>query len=364
MEAAAEDRERAAPHEDAVTGEGDEFFPVPLAIMRPGTLAPVNLYIGVGHQTKPNLYKSVQTPLTDDTRERLLERDVRNLLVRKEDEDVYYQYVEEHISDIIKDDLLPSGQASKIIYVSSSRVMADVLGNPRSGRSMQRVQNMVEGTVLAIMKTPDALWQMTAIASHDYYTYTHCVNVGMFLVALCRNVLHISDVKQLERIGLGAMLHDVGKSEIPDEILNKPGRLTPEEFELIQTHPQLGVEIVSGTISLPPEAGRIILSHHERWNGTGYPDGIKGESISKVVRLSTICDVYDALTTRRSYADARDAFHALSLMLNEMRGHFDESLLHAFITFLGPRTADGQVGEGTGALLAGPPEPKGVQGAG
>jgi len=216
-----------------------------------------------------------------------------------------------------------------------------VLSDPRSGHNMQRAHTMVEAMVRSIIKNPDALWQMTSIASHDYYTYTHCVNVCMFLVSACQSVLEIRDGRALQRIGLGGLLHDVGKSQIPAEILNKPGKLTDEEFAAVKKHPQLGVDLARQHSKLPMAAGRIILGHHERFSGGGYPDGLRGEAISEIVRISTIVDVYDALTTKRSYGDARSAFEALKLMLQQMAAHFDGRLLRAFVLFLGPRQANG-----------------------
>jgi putative nucleotidyltransferase with HDIG domain len=314
-----------------------ELFPIPLAIMQPGTVAPVNIYIQVGDPPTFSLYKTAQTPLSEEVRDRLLQRDVSQLYVRREDEDEYLNYVEQNIDAIIRDDLLPPDKACQIVYRGSSRVMVDVFDNPRSGRNLRRVQTMVEATVLSIMKHDEALWQMTSMASHDYYTYTHCVNVGVFLVAASKDLLGIDEEPSLQRIGLGGMLHDIGKSQIPEEILNKPGKLDDDEFEKIKEHPVIGLELVNKLRKLPGVAGAIVRGHHEHFDGTGYPDGLAGDRINRVVRLSTIIDVYDALTTRRAYADARKPFEALELMLTQMPEQFDKPLLKAFVKFLGPR---------------------------
>jgi HD-GYP domain-containing protein (c-di-GMP phosphodiesterase class II) len=219
--------------------------------------------------------------------------------------------------------------------------MVDVFADPRSGKNLRRAQGLVEATVMSIMKRPDSLWQMTSVASHDYYTYTHCVNVCMFLVGASRELLGVEGESQLRRIGLGGIFHDVGKSQVPEHILNKPGKLTPEEFEEIKRHPALGVELIAEQRSLSAVASAIVRSHHERYEGGGYPDGVPAEGLREVVRLSTIIDVYDALTTERCYARARSPFAALQLMLNDMDGHFDPDLLRRFVAFLGPSQAKG-----------------------
>ncbi|MFO8006606.1 MAG: HD domain-containing protein [Candidatus Brocadiia bacterium] len=331
----------AAPSDQPETPQDtrQSHFPIPLAIMQPGTVAPVNIYIRTGDAH--NLYKTANTPLRDDIRERLLQRGVRQLYLRRQDKDAYFDYVERHITDIIRDELLPPQEAARVVYQSSSRVMVDVFADPRSGKNLRRAQGLVEATVMSIMKRPDSLWQMTSVASHDYYTYTHCVNVCMFLVGASRELLGVEGEPQLRRIGLGGIFHDVGKSQVPEHILNKPGKLTPEEFEEIKRHPALGVELIAEQRSLSVVASAIVRSHHERYEGGGYPDGVPAEGLRDVVRLSTIIDVYDALTTERCYARARSPFAALQLMLNDMDGHFDPDLLRRFVAFLGPSQAEG-----------------------
>jgi len=316
----------------------DGVFPVPLAAMQPGTLAPVNLYIRSLHPFEHYvLYKAAQTPLREEIRDRLLEHAVQTLYLRTEDEGAYYDYVEQNIGAIVRDDLLPTEKASEIIYKSSSRVMEQVFEAPRSGKSVKRARAMVEATVLSVMKNPDAAWHMLDMASHDYYTFTHCVNVAVFLVAAGRDVLGITDARSLERIGLGGIFHDIGKSQIPEGILNKPGRLSNEEFDTIKKHPLLGADIVSGDRRVSPTAAQIVRGHHEHWDGSGYPDGLADRSIGKVIRLSTIVDVYDAMTTNRPYADARDPYQALRVMVNEMASELDVPMLRSFVKFLGPR---------------------------
>lgn len=314
-----------------------DLFPVPLAVMQPGTAAPVDLYLLSQHPRRVTLYKKAGAPLREEIRERLMANRVARLHLHKKDEKAYHEYVEQNIDAIIRDDLLPPQEASHLVYESSSRVMADTFANPRSGRNVKRARTMVGATVRSVLKDPDALWHMTGIASHDYYTYTHCVHVCVFLVAGARDLLGITDRAMLERIGLGGMLHDIGKSQVPEEVLNKPGRLTPEEFEEVKKHPLAGVDIVREARRVPAEALRVIRSHHEHFDGSGYPRGLAGEGIDIVSRLATIVDVYDALTTKRAYAAARSTYDALDLMLNQMAAQFEVPLLRRFVKFLGPR---------------------------
>jgi len=315
----------------------DDCFGIPLGVMQPGTASPVDLYIDFGVQGQLVLYKKAGEPLSEDTRDRLLERGVTTLFLSKKDERAYHEYVESNIEAIIRDDLMPPGEVSRLVYETSAHVMGDVFKDPRSGSHLRRARRMVEATVMTVLKDPQALWCMTSVASHDYYTYTHCVNVSMFMTAAAREILDITNPTDLKAVGLGGMFHDIGKSEIPEEILSKPGKLTAEEFEIIKSHPIKGVELVTRNQKFSETALKIVRHHHERFEGGGYPTSGRGADMPSVVRLATIVDVYDALTTNRSYAPARSPYDALQLMMEKMGGHFDDGLLRAFVRFLGPR---------------------------
>ncbi len=335
-----EDRPKGADGSSGAHPAG--YLPVHLAVMQPGTMAPVDLYIQGGPPAGPILYKSAQDELREEMRERPLPHGVQMLYIRESDKDTYQQYVERNLSAIIRDDLMPDDRAAELIYEISSRVMKDTFRELRASRNLQRAQSMVEATVMSIMKHPQSLWEMTSMASHDYYTYTHCVTVSMFLIGASQELLGVQAESGLRRIGLGGIFHDIGKSQIPAGILNKRDKLTAEEFERIKEHPALGLELIAEQRSLSSVAAAIVRSHHERYDGSGYPDGVAAEGLREVVRLSTIIDVYAALATERCYAPARSPFAALQLMVNDMPGHFDPDLLRQFVAFLGPGHAGGR----------------------
>ncbi|MFO8006607.1 MAG: HD-GYP domain-containing protein [Candidatus Brocadiia bacterium] len=317
-------------------GEEGAFFPVSLAVMQPGTLAPVDLFIRERSTGEYVLYKAAHTNLSEETRHRLLARGVAWLHLRRKDEDAYFSYVEDNIAQIVTDELLPRDEACRLVYRTSNRVVSDVFDDPRSGRNLKRAEKMVSATVQAIIREPDALWYMTSMATHDYYTYTHSVNACIFLVAASRDMFGVSEPKRLEEIGLGGVLHDIGKSQIPSEVLSKPGGLTEAEWEQMKRHPVLGLNIVTSFRALPAGAACIIRSHHERLDGTGYPDGMGSERLPWLVRLAGIVDTYDAMTTERAYAPARRPYEALSVMMEQTEGKLDQDMLRSFVRFLGP----------------------------
>ena len=185
------------------------------------------------------------------------------------------------------------------------------------------------GILQNIMDRRQNLVQLTDIRTHDMYTFAHSVNVSMLSSLL--GVLYGLDKAKLSELTLSALLHDVGKVVIPKEILNKPGRLTNEEFDLIKTHPKAGSE----QIMKMPIHNRDVLSivarqHHEHMDGTGYPDGRKGKNIHIYGRIGAIADVYDALTSSRPYKKAYTPAIAYNIMTNLSKGQFDEELIRLF----------------------------------
>jgi HD-GYP domain-containing protein (c-di-GMP phosphodiesterase class II) len=312
-----------------------QFLPVHLALVQPGTVPPVALYLRAGAGEQFTLYCAAHTTFDEEARGRLLEHGVQALYVRLEDEGAHSQYVEQNIEAIIRDDLLPPGEASRLVYETSSRLMQHVFDDPRSGRNIARVEPVVRAAVRSLMRNPDTLWEITDLASHDYRTYTHSVNVSVLLVAFSLNVLSIQDASALESIGFGGMVHDLGKSMVPAEILNKAGPLTDEEFEKVQEHPLTGLSLVECHRELGTMETAIIRSHHERPDGRGYPDQLEYVDIPRMARVAKVLDCYDAMTTDRPYARARSPYETLRIM-KRMDGHFDETILNGFIRFLGP----------------------------
>ena len=170
-----------------------------------------------------------------------------------------------------------------------------------------------------------------SIESKDHYTQGHCERVADLACALAAEAG--LDQKSLFWFRIGALLHDVGKLMIPPEILNKPGRLTTEEWVMIKKHPVWGVEMLAD-IDFPWDVRPIVESHHERWDGTGYPHGLKGEDIPRTARILCIADVYDALTSERSYKKAVSHEQALDMMRSDVGGQFDPELFPLFETVM------------------------------
>jgi putative nucleotidyltransferase with HDIG domain len=185
-----------------------------------------------------------------------------------------------------------------------------------------------------ILREGNAAHSLLKIAIHEYNTYVHSVNVAAVGTLFAKDLgLKENDLKHF---CTGILLHDIGKTKISTDIINKKGKLTKEEFAKIKEHPEEGVEILKETgIDLKDEY-TITLQHHENYDGSGYPHGLKKEEIQTCGKIARIIDVYDALTANRSYALAKRPFASLVEMKENMPNCFDEELFKEFIRFLGP----------------------------
>jgi putative nucleotidyltransferase with HDIG domain len=247
---------------------------------------------------------------------------------------VYQQYIEKNLPDILKDPKVSEDKKATLLYDTSQTLVKDVLANPLYSDNIRRSQDMVENTVGYILKGRRAFLNLMKITSFDYYTYTHSVNVCTFSVAMARQI-GITDTTALSELGTGALLHDVGKSKVPERILNKHTGLNRSEFEIIKKHPLWGMEILKETNLIPDESYHPVLGHHERVDGSGYPRGqiLKDQHIFS--RIVAVCDVFDALTTQRVYQKAINTFPALKLM-HSMSDTLDANLLRELTILMGP----------------------------
>ena len=312
-----------------------EYIPVTLNAIRVDTSVGCDLYIQnhINKEIQYVLYCSGKNVVKSDKIEELQEHQIKTLFIRKEDKKIYLKYVESSLKNIINDDRVDIKEKSHIVYDVAKNIMADVFEDPRSGEHVERSKDWVSNTIDLVVRSKDSFSSMMSMISHDYYTYTHSVNVSV-LGLLFTKYLGI-DGDEMQVFGTGLLLHDVGKTQIDFEIINKKERLNEEEFARIKMHVEIGAEILRQTGCAGNTSFFAIMQHHEKHNGKGYPNGLRGDEIHKHGKIAGIIDVYDALTTKRSYSDARKPFEALKIMNREMEGSFDDKYFKDFILFLG-----------------------------
>lgn len=205
----------------------------------------------------------------------------------------------------------------------------------RLGKAVElnRITPVVENMAASIMRNPGALLGLGIIKHKDDYTFQHSVSVCTLLLAFCRS--REMDSTTSFAAGMGGLLHDVGKALVPDDILNKEGRLTDDEFEVMRRHPRDGYDILCRTTDIGPIPLDITLHHHERPDGNGYPDRQSNGQISELAQMAAIADVYDAITADRCYRKAIPPAEALRKMYEWSKFQFSPSLTQEFIRCIG-----------------------------
>ncbi len=254
-----------------------------------------------------------------------------DIVIKAADIHLYNKYLESLESAALPEKEKNSLKAL-VIKEKSKIIMRDVLADPRSGKNIKNSSIMVERIAASIFDNKDTLYDLISIKNFDYYTYTHSVNVAVLSIGL--GIASGLRSAEIFHLGFGALLHDIGKSSISPEILNKPGRLTPAEFQVMKNHVVEGEKILREHQAFPQDSFYAITQHHEKLSGSGYPGGIKASDIKSYGRITAIADSYDALTTQRPYKDALTPYNALSIILKEPED-YDQELLRVFIKMLG-----------------------------
>lgn len=224
-------------------------------------------------------------------------------------------------------------RASQIVAKGREAVVS-MFQEARMGKAVDAdaAAPLVEEISNSVLRNPGALISLARLKTADDYTYLHSVAVCALMIALARQLG--LDEQQVREAGMGGLLHDMGKALMPPAILNKPGKLTDEEFAVIRTHPDEGHRMLLAGRGISDTIRDICLHHHEKFDGSGYPEGLKGGEISLMARMGAVCDVYDAITSNRPYKAGWDPAESIRRMA-EWQGHFDPSVFQAFVRSLG-----------------------------
>ena len=224
-------------------------------------------------------------------------------------------------------------RAAQVLGRAKVAVMA-LFGEARLGKAVDSevCLPIVDEVTSSLARNPSAFVSLARLKDKDDYTYMHSVAVCGLMVALARQ-MGLADAAVREA-GLAGLLHDVGKMQMPMEVLNKPGALTEAEFDVMRRHPERGFELLKDGAKVPPSALDVCLHHHEKLDGTGYPHKLAGDQISRFARMGAVCDVYDAITSTRPYKNAWDPAGSLQRM-SQWTGQFDPVIFQAFVKSVG-----------------------------
>jgi HD-GYP domain-containing protein (c-di-GMP phosphodiesterase class II) len=315
---------------------------ISLHSLRMDTVTNFDMYIRLLERNRKErfvLYRRRNLSFTERTRKNLTDHGTEALYIDASDKKEYQIYLERNLDGIIAAETVPVEEKSQIAYTCATGLVEELLENPRSGEHIHRSKAVISNLVNYMLNDSQAFFSLLATTSFDYYTYTHCVNVAVFGIGLAHRLGRYSE-GEINTIGSGLIIHDIGKGLIDRRILNKRGALNKNEWAIMKEHPESGVRLLRGSGQVGDEALIIVAAHHEKLDGSGYPRGLRGAAVHPYARIASLVDIFDALTTRRSYKLAERSFPALGIMRDEMREALDQELFREFVLLLGADAHD------------------------
>ena len=302
----------------------ETFIPISLESIEPLVFPDVALYIKTGGNVV--LYKSHGRDFSDHDHERLSNNGVEFVFVSKGDMDVITSHMEASAERLLMSNILSSRAKGKMIYQTSINFVNDIFTNPDKSTDLDRTKRLVENLMLYLSDNPDAISSLETVMSHNYHTFVHSLQVASLTLLMHSEAYTLSRDEMLD-VGTGAILHDFGKIFVPQEILNKSGKLNEAEIESLKRHPEEGYQFLLDKKVLSPVALTIVRLHHERCNGSGYPLGLEARDIPRSAQITGVADVYCTLTTDKNGSKTMPPHIAVQLMRNQMKGLFSPILL-------------------------------------
>lgn len=248
--------------------------------------------------------------------------------VKEEDKKAYKNYVHQQMNS----GDLNVQQKAQVLRESSMTLVEEIFENPDVNKALDQSRPVIQQFVQFMQTEPEGMSHLISLSGHDFYTYNHSLDVGIYSLGLAEAV-GFKD-KELEEMGLGALFHDVGKRHVSLDILCKKGPLDESEWAQMQKHPQYGLVILNENKNVSEAVKAACFEHHESFTGNGYPQQISGDEIHPFARIVAITDTYDAMTTQRSYNVPLKPVDAVTMMKEKLHGRYDPDMLKALHSVL------------------------------
>jgi putative nucleotidyltransferase with HDIG domain len=308
------------------------YFPISPLMLFPQTRGRFGVYLKLNDRFV--LYAHPDEDFTPEHQQKLYANGVKEVYILTAQRQEFDRYLESNLGQMLLSEDLPVLERSKVFYNASVSIVAETFKKRLPATlGREHFDKMLRFVTLGakFLAQGGALKSLASLISHDYQTYSHCVHVFVYSTAILQGMGLEED--RLVQCGLGALLHDIGKVQIPKQILSKPGKLTYSERQMVESHPVRGAAMCA-MAPLSQDVMNGILFHHERVDGSGYPTGMRGAEIPLHVKALTAADVYDALVSDRPYAKPQSPFEALTVMRDEMKGAFDGEVYKRLVMVL------------------------------
>lgn len=293
------------------------------------------LYLYDDQSRQFTLFKEEDDPIQQEKLDELMKGGRRPVFISKKNAAQFTQFLSEGLTQIVDDRLLSVEEKTNRFSTLATSVMQSLFESPPDGEEfIATAKNVSDALAQLICTEPSSIAQLNGLRSYDYNTYSHSLNVCVLGIGLFQQIEFNAPHFRIQDLTRGLLLHDIGKCDIPHELTNKPGALSEEEWQIMRTHPRKGYERLESDRGLSPDAHQVALFHHEAVDGSGYPQGLTQDSIPFTSRLCKVVDVYDALTSNRSYKSRLSPFDSLQLMMGSMQKQIDMDILKRFMLFL------------------------------
>lgn len=280
------------------------------------------------------LYRTIGIDFTDADRQRLLDNGIKYVHIRTTDQSRFRIETERRFEAIVTDPLIDLSERATIVYETSIELIDELLSDPDVGAASPRLRRLARAITRMVIDEPSAFGHLFAVSHHDFYAATHLVNVAMWMVPAAY-ALGYRNEEVLSHVCLAGLLHDLGKLYVSSLVLNKREKLSAEDWRIIHDHPMRGAALLAGSGYFDPLVLGIVRQHHERLDGSGYPNGLRGEQIWPLSCLCGLIDSFDAMTAFRTYRERPASIkEALAVLKRATPQQYDPRVLQAWIGLL------------------------------
>lgn len=312
-----------------------KYLPVTLKSLKLGPFNKSELYLENnkdGDKKYVLYWKGGDRLFINDKREEFIRKNIDRLYVPKNGRKQYLRFMETNLDRVIEDEDSSPKEKYDVVKDVAINIISDLNAAPEEVCNVERSKQWIDNILGLISSTRNNYAELMNAKSNDQYLYGHSINITMTSLIFAYHMgMNIEDLSEL---GQGLLLQDIGMGNVDPSIFNKPDKLNNEEFTIIRKHAEVGFHMLQETGKLSSESCLLALLHHENFDGSGYPYGLKGNDINYYGRISRIVDVYNALTSDRPYARAKASDEACNIMEEDMRGMFDSKILGSFTDFL------------------------------
>jgi HD-GYP domain-containing protein (c-di-GMP phosphodiesterase class II) len=306
------------------------FIPIAVDTLLPSAICEFDLYLRQIRGGQPTLYRRRRYPLGQSDLDRLIQQGVRTLHVLYDERDLYANYLK---TLLVGRQEFTAVQKYKILKSAARSMLSETFCGGSLDAYVQIVDSLSQQMVEAICNDELLLRDVFSLMTHDYYSYTHVTNVSTYCLTLARG-LGIREKQELVALVGGALLHDIGKRHLPHDLLNKAGKLTPQEMALMRQHPQKGFEELCQRSDLNWGQLMMVYQHHERLDGKGYPVQIGGDEMHPWAKICAVGDVFDALTSARPYRKPIEIESALEFFERRAGAAFDAEIVKCLTSLM------------------------------